>query len=266
MKVRLAFSVAAHLEPEILIIDEVLAVGDAEFQKKCLGKMEDVTGEGRTVLFVSHNLDAVERLCTTGVFLNKGRVEGKGSVDEVLKNYIEKIETKALLRNRSESEGTGDIKVVDIKIFDSNGNERPYVRSGESLELVFSFEGKREMGKRKDILIGVGLKTNMGIPVVLHHNRLSQDIFEEIPSKGEFRCVISELPLTEGIYSLSYSIMDQMGTGVYIDRLENAIKLEVKGEAFYKSGEIPPPSHGVCLIKAKWYIKSDMQVKQFYDV
>ena len=72
MKVRLAFSVAAHLEPEILLIDEVLAIGDAEFQKKCLGKMEDVTGQGRTVVFVSHNMGAIQNLCTTGLFLEKG--------------------------------------------------------------------------------------------------------------------------------------------------------------------------------------------------
>ena len=88
MKVRLAFSVAAHLEPEILIIDEVLAVGDADFQKKCLNKMEDVGQQGRTVLFVSHNMPAVSRLCDRAVLLDKGGVVKDGAPDQVVSSYL----------------------------------------------------------------------------------------------------------------------------------------------------------------------------------
>ena len=95
MLVRLAFSVAAHLEPEILIIDEVLAVGDAEFQKKCLGKMEDVTGQGRTVLFVSHNLGAVESLCSLGLLMEKGRLKTKGDVQDIVTGYVKDFSTSA---------------------------------------------------------------------------------------------------------------------------------------------------------------------------
>ena len=94
MYVRLAFAVAAHLEPEILIVDEVLAVGDAEFQKKCLGKMSDVAGAGRTVLFVSHNMDAVRRICGTGLFLSAGRLELRGSVEQCVETYLSKIATR----------------------------------------------------------------------------------------------------------------------------------------------------------------------------
>jgi lipopolysaccharide transport system ATP-binding protein len=88
MYVRLAFAVAAHLEPEILIVDEVLAVGDAEFQKKCLGKMKDVSGEGRTVLFVSHNMAAVKSLCTRGIMLENGKIITSGSTDKIVKSYF----------------------------------------------------------------------------------------------------------------------------------------------------------------------------------
>ncbi len=98
MKVRLAFAVAAHLEPEILIIDEVLAVGDAEFQKKCLGKMEDVAGEGRTVLFVSHNMGAVKQLCTRGLMLKQGKVVTQGTIAQVVDAYQEQDN---ILGNRS---------------------------------------------------------------------------------------------------------------------------------------------------------------------
>ena len=88
MYVRLAFAVAAHLEPEILIVDEVLAVGDGEFQKKCMGKMKDVSGEGRTVIFVSHNMQAVSNLCNTGILLNKGKVQIQGNVEDCIKKYM----------------------------------------------------------------------------------------------------------------------------------------------------------------------------------
>src|SRR5205085_5711556 len=89
MYMRLAFAIAAHLEPDILIVDEVLAVGDAEFQKKCLGKMQDVAGHGRTVLFVSHNMAAVESLCTRAVLLEQGRVAAQGATREVLRRYLQ---------------------------------------------------------------------------------------------------------------------------------------------------------------------------------
>ena len=116
MHVRLAFSVAAHLEPEILIIDEVLAVGDAEFQKKCLGKMKDVAGEGRTVIFVSHDLAAVKNLCNRGVLLENGKIVLKGSTDEVLKKYNEEtIKNKDFINTNWNKELDYDIKSIHIK-------------------------------------------------------------------------------------------------------------------------------------------------------
>ena len=92
MYVRLAFAVAAHLQPEILIVDEVLAVGDIAFQQKCLGKMKDVAEQGRTVLFVSHNMASVRSLCTRGILLTQGRVELDGGVDEAIRAYLPKVE------------------------------------------------------------------------------------------------------------------------------------------------------------------------------
>jgi lipopolysaccharide transport system ATP-binding protein len=125
MYVRLAFAVAAHLEPEILIVDEVLAVGDAEFQKKCLGKMKDVSNEGRTVLFVSHNLQAVSNLCTTGLFLNKGETDTAGSIEDCIKKYLissrEMNLTTVSLNDRLKRTG-GNILFSDIKGI-KNGEE-----------------------------------------------------------------------------------------------------------------------------------------------
>ena len=125
MYVRLAFAVAAHLEPEILIVDEVLAVGDAEFQKKCLGKMKDVSNQGRTVLFVSHNLQAVSNLCTTGLFLNKGETDTAGNIEDCIKKYLissrEMNLTTLSLNDRLKRTG-GNILFSDIKGI-KNGEE-----------------------------------------------------------------------------------------------------------------------------------------------
>jgi lipopolysaccharide transport system ATP-binding protein len=118
MYVRLAFAVAAHLEPEILIVDEVLAVGDAQFQKKCLGKMEDVAEkEGRTVLFVSHNLSTVQNLCSMGIYLQLGEIQLQGCTEQVIEKYLDKSQNqiKSLnLKDRKDRKGTGNVKIIDF--------------------------------------------------------------------------------------------------------------------------------------------------------
>jgi lipopolysaccharide transport system ATP-binding protein len=120
MYVRLAFAVAAHLEPEILLVDEVLAVGDAAFQKKCLGKMEDVAREGRTVLFVSHNMAAVENLCQRGIVLDEGRIVYIGQTKEAISYYLNSLAQigSTPLRFRTDRRGTGELRVVNIEVRD----------------------------------------------------------------------------------------------------------------------------------------------------
>lgn len=153
MYVRLAFAVAAHLDPEILIVDEVLAVGDAAFQKKCLGKMKDVSGEGRTVLFVSHNMGAIKALCTSGILLENGRVKEAGDMDKVIEKYFKKEEgteghfslgkfdrndkvivEEVIISNqkgvKTESYLVGDDLVVELKLNSDQLYERPYVFVG----------------------------------------------------------------------------------------------------------------------------------------
>ncbi len=119
MYVRLAFAVAAHLEPEILIIDEVLAVGDAEFQKKCLGKMKDVSGEGRTVLFVSHDMAAIKTICPQSMLLVNGTVKLHGATEYVVDKYIHEISLKA----SSQTTGTGQVSLSKLMILDAEGKQ-----------------------------------------------------------------------------------------------------------------------------------------------
>ncbi|MFZ5754576.1 MAG: ABC transporter ATP-binding protein [Bacillota bacterium] len=139
MYVRLAFSVAAHLDSEILIIDEVLAVGDARFQKKCLGKMEEVGKGGRTVLFVSHNLPTVSRLCSRGILLDKGRIVSTGSMDLVIKDYIEKgLSQKGVFQKPVDLDK--DISFTEIRTCRENGATNHEFQYNEPVRIVFDYQ------------------------------------------------------------------------------------------------------------------------------
>lgn len=142
MYVRLAFAVAAHLESEILIVDEVLAVGDAEFQKKCLGKMGDITkGEGRTVLFVSHNMAAVKSLCNTGIVLENGKTIFNGNADEAVSYYLSKQSafSNFLISERTDRVGNGNFKFQNIRFFDKNGFQVSELISGEGIKIELDY-------------------------------------------------------------------------------------------------------------------------------
>lgn len=138
MYVRLAFGVAAHLEPEILIVDEVLAVGDAQFQKKCLGKMEDVGKDGRTVLFVSHNMPAVQRLCTLGILLEAGQLAMSGQVPEVINSYLASGGDEIFCWQRNSAPST-DAFLERLYLQDGHGNLAAYVETGSALKVAVEF-------------------------------------------------------------------------------------------------------------------------------
>ena len=146
MYVRLAFGVAAHLEPEILIVDEVLAVGDAEFQKKCLGKMGDVASHGRTIIFVSHNMTAVQSLCKTALYLKSGKVVDFGRTDTVINNYLSK-EVKNLLSRSwdiNEDQGNEYIKMISAKLIPGDGPPDTNITVSTSIDIAFDFYVEQE--------------------------------------------------------------------------------------------------------------------------
>jgi len=141
MYVRLAFAVAAHLEPEILIVDEVLAVGDADFQKKCLGKMGDVASHGRTIIFVSHNMTAVQSLCKSAIYLRSGRLADMGRTDKVINNYLSKEVMNCMLREWEPEEAPGNefIKLVSAKVVPSLKNDTDAITIATRLVLRIEF-------------------------------------------------------------------------------------------------------------------------------
>lgn len=145
MYVRLAFAVAAHLEPEILIIDEVLAVGDAEFQKKCLGKMQDVTGQGRTVIFVSHNMTAVTSLCNNGIFLQKGKVTKIGNAETVVQGYLSSEQASSYEKYWEIGKRIGD-DVAELhwaRLVDENNNKIEFVNIDKKIGIQYKYHVKK---------------------------------------------------------------------------------------------------------------------------
>ncbi|MEZ5395297.1 MAG: ABC transporter ATP-binding protein [Bryobacterales bacterium] len=198
MYLRLAFSVAAHLEPEILLVDEVLAVGDARFQKRCLQKMDQVAKQGRTVLFVSHNMAAVRQLCTKAFLLGGGGVEATGSVSEVIRSYLRQSfdSASADLRQIADRKGKGEVRIAAVRFEDEEGNSMPGLTSGSPGRLVLTVESAKPH-RRVQACVGV---------LDAHHQRVMYlnsyfvgDDIEELPQNGELVCKIPRVHLRRGV-------------------------------------------------------------------
>lgn len=180
MQLRLAFSVAAHLEPEVLIIDEVLAVGDAGFQRKCIGKMEEISKHGRTILFVSHNFSAVQSLCSRCIYLKNGGVESDGTPQDVIQSYLKDIsENKSNNHSRA---GFGDevAQLIDVRVADSNGDSIQFVDYTQSFKIEFDYE-----------IIADGF---FPTPNVHLSNVQSEKVFIAVMPK-------SQVPTSKGVYT-----------------------------------------------------------------
>ncbi len=204
MYVRLAFAVAAHLEPEILIIDEVLAVGDVSFQNKCLGKMEDVASEGRTVLFVSHNMGAIANLCTSAMWLDNGRVVARGDVADTVGEYVKSAAgaSPSETRRWKRHHGTSGGRFVDARLLDPNGNAHTTFEMGETIVVEFDVEFSRSF---RSVDMSVNIKRADTGVAVLH--LLNQDcgfVFEHISEgKHRFSVEIPKCLLYPGTYKIS---------------------------------------------------------------
>ncbi|HEX8338418.1 MAG TPA: ABC transporter ATP-binding protein [Pyrinomonadaceae bacterium] len=252
MHMRLAFAVAAHLEPEILIVDEVLAVGDAQFQKKCLGKMGSVAEEGRTVLFVSHNMAAVSNLCRRGLVLERGRVVYAGTQTEAVARYLTRC--RALghsLRDRTGRAGSGEVRVVAVEVRDSAGRALDVAASGQDVDICLRYEASPGFESPR-VIAGLCVKTQFDAPVFLQHNRLTRDEWGALPPRGTFVCRVPRLPLPPAAYRITYSLMLD---GEYLDAMEDAYELTVTDGDFFGSGEVPPATHGCCLVDATWRLE-----------
>ncbi len=193
MYTRLAFAVAAHLEPEILLVDEVLAVGDAAFQKKCLGKMEQVSGEGRTVFFVSHNTQAVRQLCTRGILLEHGRVAADGPTDSTLAVYNQKlrelrVDAETGVNNPENRRGSGAVRFTSVSVEDLEGNERYTFSMGDTVRFRLTFAVHAPM---RGLAIFVGLRSGLSRELITSARHILTD---SVVEPGTTSTVVVDLP------------------------------------------------------------------------
>jgi len=237
MMVRLGFAVAAHLDPEILVVDEVLAVGDAEFQKKAIGKMQDVSqGEGRTVLFVSHSMTAVRNLCKTGLLLTNGTIEYSGEINRVINRYLDHQAERSQLpiAEIKGRKGNGSLHFTDIKFF-NQGIERTVFSVGEECEIRIAFDSTDEMARCKSSRIDVGINSAIGDRVAWLSTYMFMDRVDG--SCGEIRFKIPQLMLNQGVYNVNlYSEVDKE----IADWVENVAQIEVNFQDFFGTGRKLP--------------------------
>jgi lipopolysaccharide transport system ATP-binding protein len=256
MRVRLAFAVAAYLDPEILMIDEVLAVGDAEFQKRCIGKIGDVAHSGRTVLFVSHDAAAIAALCTRGLVLSQGRTVFEGTQTEAIRFYAATRATAGNdLRGCPGRAGTGELQVVGLHVRDGNGQEAAAVRSGDAVEFGLVYERCRERELPR-MAVQMVVTTYLGAPVFTQATWLTGAELGEPGESGEVVLRIPRLPLPSGHFRLGYRVYagPQGRPDELVDGIESAVDLHVEGGDFFSTGKLPSLQQGVCLVEGQWRV------------
>ncbi len=211
MYVRLAFAVAAHLEPEILIVDEVLAVGDAEFQKKCIGKMKDVSNSGgRTVLFVSHNMEAIQKLCNTGIFLQNGMLKESGSIGSVIQSYMEVAEKTEAIFLFPEVENKVQAFATELRIENEAGQLMPAVPVGSPWKVRIKFQLRSDL---PEFVIALGVSSPLGLSI-----RTTWTPARNLAA-GEYEAVFfgDDLMLSEGLYSFVVGLSSEKITLHYTE-------------------------------------------------
>lgn len=226
MTVRLAFAVAAHLEPEILLIDEVLAVGDVAFQRKCIGKMTEVASEGRTVLFVSHNMAIMQALCKRGLFLERGGVHTDGTIEEAVSGYLRSVEQSASenLLERTDTRGWGEVRLAEVVISGGVGDE--LLATGRPARFEFRTETPFDTGVERRLSLAFTIFNHIGQPVATLRSdgHGPADTIAPDPH-GSFVCELEALPLVPGRYRIDVEIQ---GRSYLQDGVEGAASFDVE--------------------------------------
>lgn len=244
MYLRLAFAVAAHLEPEILLVDEVLAVGDASFQKKCIGKMEEVAGEGRTVLFVSHNMAAVQALCTRGIFLHNGTIFTDAAAGASISAYLRMLDQSVTqdLLSRSDRRGRGDIRLASLEISTGAKDHAQTLATGRPAVFTFNLTGTRPRTS-----CTFTIYDEFGQPLATFNSSVRGPAdSQDADLKNTLICSIDELPLVPGRYRVNVAVS---ADGELQDHLEGAAFFEVEQGVLSGRQVIKGKGYGrICLI------------------
>ena len=236
MYMRLAFSVAAHLETEILLVDEVLSVGDAIFQRKCMDKMKKVSEGGMTIIFVSHNMEAITSICQTCILLDFGKIFFSGSVHKTVSLYLDQfIQTSPngmQLSQRKDRFGTGKVKLLNFYLESETGEKIAQIRNGHTVRFVFdSISNSTQNVKNVDFHIVV--RTQTGELLFQFGNRFTGQRFKIISPKGKFICEIRKFPLVPGRYRVDAHLDAE---GKPSDHIPWSAHIDVVDGNFYQSG------------------------------
>ena len=252
MYVRLAFAVAAHLEPEILIVDEVLAVGDAAFQKKCLGKMGGVAQEGRTVLFVSHNMATIQALCTRSILLQVGRIAFDGAVEGAINMYLvsaEQLREKQPLAFREDRVSGEIFRFAKVEFLDTTAMiHLNTVVSGQSVSIRLKYLCQAE-NLLDDVVVSIGFNTKLGTFIFACRSDAVGKTFRIFPGEGFLTCKIAKWPLSFGRYTYNLIALKH---GRTLDWVKEAGFVDVETGDYYGTGVLPAHTHQGVFINFDW--------------
>jgi lipopolysaccharide transport system ATP-binding protein len=251
MRMRLGFSVAAHLSTDVLLVDEVLAVGDVGFQKKCLGTMRELAHGGRTLVFVSHNMAAIENLCKRTVWIADGQIEQDGDTKDVIHAYLNSFGAAAThslnLSATPERKGTGAVRFLSMEFFDADGSELRVVHSGDPLRVRFHYECQRDI---PNLNFGLRIFSNLGILLSDVHTWSTGQALPLTPrGKGSIDLEIDFLNLMPGTYYLG---IWASSFHEWHDVLDNVAKLDVEPSDYYGTGRGIESRFGLIFLPFRW--------------
>jgi lipopolysaccharide transport system ATP-binding protein len=252
MYMRLAFAVAAHLDTEVLFIDEVLAVGDAGFQKKCLGTMTRVAGQGRTIIFVSHNMPPILALCHRVMHLERGRIIADGTPREIVRRYLDKELLTAIvpLGERRDRSGDGSATITSIRV--ENGDGEAAIKSRSRLKFTIGFRSDGPL-RRPQFVVTVSDELDIGLFVL--HNEFVGGLAEALPTEGYVTCLTDPINLSPGRCVVHVELLRGNARA---DFVPNAAAFEVGVEDVYGTGMVTPARDwALYVLGQKWWLHED---------
>jgi lipopolysaccharide transport system ATP-binding protein len=259
MYMRLAFAVAAHVEPDVLIVDEVLAVGDAEFQAKCLGKIGQIAGrEGRTVILVSHAMAAIEALCDRAIQLDRGRVACEGPAREVVAHYLASASPAEAegtpLAERIDRSGSGRARLVSFRVEDDAGRPVTHVASGRDVAFVLGFEADGPGDPPGlDVDVGISVHSRYDTTLFVIYNSYTGQALRMDRRRGELRCTIPRLPLAPGRYRVGARLVV---AGEEADWPRDGVGwFHVEAGDFYGTGKAGADGGTAFLVDGRWTLR-----------
>jgi lipopolysaccharide transport system ATP-binding protein len=256
MYVRLAFAVAAHLEPEVLIVDEVLAVGDAQFQKKCLGKMQNVASEGRTVIFVSHQMAAINNLCSSCIMLQSGQLTFSGRVEHAIKLYLE-----SCVQNRLETENDlhafrpswAKPLITSVRILDSDDREQESFPLGADITFEMKFETEEFAGLKSPVMGVVINHATFGTVGGVNTRMTGFEANGKPYTSATMRCTLKHTPFLQGNYTVDFWLGDGPTD---LDSLTGYLNFRIEETDVYGTGRTPFGQMGVIFLEPLWSISA----------